>query len=64
MTKTKKTKTVRKKSLADIRQTRIDFMTALLIVSLTVNLFVLVGWVTLQVTDVYDDQVKSFLFSR
>ena len=41
-----------------------DLALAVLIVSLTVNLFVLVGWVTLQVTSVYDSQVASFLFTR
>ncbi len=41
-----------------------DLILALLIVSLTVNLFVLVGWVTLQVTSVYDSEVAAFLFTR
>lgn len=41
-----------------------DVVLAVLIVSLTINLFVLVGWVTLQVTSVYDTQVASFLFTR
>lgn len=45
-------------------QTNRDMITALLIVSLTINLFILVGWVTLQVTSVYDSQVASFLFTR
>ena len=41
-----------------------DVMTAVLIVSLLVNLFVLTAWVTLQVTTAYDAQVASFLFAR
>ena len=41
-----------------------DVMTALLVVSLTINLFILIGWITLQVTSVYDSQVASFLFTR
>lgn len=41
-----------------------DAKTALLIVSLTVNAFILVGWVTLQVTNIYDYQVAAFLFTR
>jgi hypothetical protein len=45
-------------------QTDRDAVTALLIVSLMINLFILVGWVTLQVTSAYDAQVASFLFTR
>ena len=45
-------------------QTNRDAMVALLIVSLTINMFILVGWVTLQVTSAYDAQVASFLFVR
>ena len=47
-----------------IAQTHHDVVLALLIVSLVINLFILVGWVTLQVTTVYDSQVASFLFIR
>ena len=45
-------------------QTNRDAMVALLIVSLTINMFILVGWFTLQVTSAYDAQVASFLFVR
>lgn len=45
-------------------QTHHDVVLALLIVSLVINLFILVGWITLQVTTVYDSQVASFLFIR
>ncbi len=41
-----------------------DFRTALLIVSLIINLFFLIAWVMLQVTDVYDGAVASALFDR
>ena len=41
-----------------------DFKNAVLIVSLLVNAFVLIGWVTLQVTTYYDAQVAAFLFAR
>jgi len=47
-----------------ITSTNRDVITALLIVSLTINLFILIGWVTLQVTSAYDSQVASFLFTR
>ncbi|MDB5176757.1 MAG: hypothetical protein JWN75_425 [Candidatus Saccharibacteria bacterium] len=45
-------------------QTNRDVTIALLIVSLTINLFILVGWITLQVTTSYDTEVASFLFAR
>jgi hypothetical protein len=69
---TRKTKTTPKKSaitaeaiaVETTEQTGRDVATALLIVSLTINLFVLVSWVTLQVTSAYDAQVASFLFTR
>lgn len=49
---------------AVLAQVNKDAMTSLLIVSLLVNLFILVGWVTLQVTSAYDAQVAAFLFAR
>ncbi len=64
MTKNKVGKSKTKKKILSFHQTHVDLFAAVLIVSLVINLFVLVGWVTLQVTDVYDDQVKSFLFKR
>lgn len=39
-----------------------DVKSALLVVSLTINAVVLIGWITLQVTSKYDDQVAQFLF--
>lgn len=41
-----------------------DLRTAILIVSVIINLFFLIAWVTLQVTDQYDEEVISFLFNR
>lgn len=41
-----------------------DFKHSLLIVSLLANAFVLIGWVALQVTTIYDYQVAAFLFYR
>lgn len=66
MTKNKVGKQVKKskKLIRSFHQTHIDFMAALLIVSLLINLFVLIGWVTLQTTDMYDTQVENFLFNR
>ncbi len=64
MTKNKVGKSKTKNKIVGFHQTHIDLFAAVLIVSLIINLFVLVGWVTLQVTDAYDDQVKSFLFKR
>ena len=67
----RKTKTAKKEIIAPtvnsdaiLTQTHRDITTALLIVSLTINLFVLIGWVLLQVTTAYDTQVASFLFTR
>ncbi len=41
-----------------------DLRMAVLIVSVVINLFFLIAWVTLQVTDVYDGAVASMLFER
>jgi hypothetical protein len=51
-------------AVAAVDPTLRDAMTALLIVSLTINMFFLIGWVALQVTSVYDSEVASFLFTR
>ncbi|MDB5183757.1 MAG: hypothetical protein JWO07_438 [Candidatus Saccharibacteria bacterium] len=39
-----------------------DVMLSMLIVSLFVNLFVLTGWIALQVTTAFNSEVASFLF--
>lgn len=41
-----------------------DFKHAVLIVSLLANAFILIGWVALQVTSIYDYQLALFLFYR
>lgn len=51
-------------AVVTLTQTHHDTVLALLIVSLLINLFILTGWVALQVTNVYDFEVASFLFSR
>lgn len=59
--------TARKRSVAKREggySTREDFKTAALLVSLTINVSVFVGWLALQITTVYDAQVAQFLFVR
>ena len=51
-------------AVVTLAQTHHDTVLALLIVSVLINLFVLTGWVALQVTNVYDFEVASFLFAR
>lgn len=41
-----------------------DFKDALLMVSITANLFILCLWVALQVTTAYDAALTSFFFDR
>ena len=41
-----------------------DVKTALLLVSLTINVALFIGWLALRLTTVYDQQVYNFLFSR
>jgi hypothetical protein len=41
-----------------------DTKNAILLVSLTINLAVFIGWLLLKLTTVYDEQVVDFLFSR
>ena len=64
--KAHKTKNISENETAavEVAQINKDAMIAVMIVSLTVNLFFLVGWVTLQVTSAYDAQVAAFLFIR
>ena len=39
-----------------------DFRNSLLLVSLTINVVVLIGWIALKVTSKFDVQVAQFLF--
>lgn len=41
-----------------------DLTFSILVVSILINLFVLVGWILLQVTTQYDAQLAQFLFVR
>lgn len=41
-----------------------DFMTILLIVSLSLNFLVLITWIILRTTTQYDLEVYNFLFTR
>ncbi|MDB5160159.1 MAG: hypothetical protein JWO99_422 [Candidatus Saccharibacteria bacterium] len=41
-----------------------DVKTAILLVSLTLNLVVFIAWLILRMTTVYDQQVYDFLFNR
>ena len=49
---------------AAVLQTERDFKDALLMVSITVNVFILCLWVALQVTTRYDSALTVFFFSR
>jgi len=41
-----------------------DLRNAVLIVSVIANLFILTGWIALQVTTQYDTQIANLLFNR
>lgn len=41
-----------------------DVKSALLVVSVVINLFILIAWLALQVTNKYDLQVATILFTR
>ena len=41
-----------------------DAKTAVLLVSLTINLAIFIAWLVLRLTTVYDQQVYNFLFIR
>lgn len=60
----KKTEAIVADDVLTFSQADQDAKNALLIVSLLVNAFILIGWITLQVTTVYDAQVAAFLFTR
>lgn len=65
--KRKQTKNVSKSELDTnevVLQTERDFKTALLVVSLTSNLFIVSMWVALQVTSRYDTALAGFFLDR
>lgn len=41
-----------------------DAKNALLFISLLINVAVFIGWLALRLTDIYDEQVANFLFTR
>jgi uncharacterized membrane protein len=41
-----------------------DFRNSVLIVSLLVNMFILIAWITMQVTTKYDYAVSALIFGR
>lgn len=49
---------------ADLTQLHRDIIHSTLFVSLMINLFFLIGWMILQVTNIYDSQIAAFLFTR
>jgi hypothetical protein len=57
----KKTATKATKTPLRVPTTGDDVKSALLVVSLVINAVVLIGWITLQVTSKYDEQVTQFL---
>lgn len=62
--KTKKSQNTIETATIAVNPLTRDLVVSLLIVSLVVNLYVLVAWIALQVTTVYDSEVAMFLFSR
>lgn len=62
--KQKTTKAKSSRSQQVMLQTERDFKDALLMVSITANLFVVSLWVALQVTSYYDDALVSFFINR
>lgn len=47
-----------------IERTNEDFKNAVLIVSLLVNVVVLITWIVLRITTLYDNQIAYLLFVR
>lgn len=60
----KSVKTTKRRVLPPAFQTGADLKTALLVVSLIANLFVLCLWIALQVTSRYDQALIDFFISR
>lgn len=59
---TAKTKKVASKASADAWKVHQDFRNAALFVSVLINLIVFIGWLVLQFTSKYDEQVSAILF--
>ena len=41
-----------------------DFKSAALLVSVTINIAVFIGWLVLKITTKFDEQIATFLFAR
>ena len=63
MVKKKTTKSSKKFTLMRKAPTE-DFKTALILVSVTLNLAFFIGWLALHITTAYDAQVYNILFVR
>jgi len=63
MVKKKTTKTSKKFPLMRNAPTE-DFKTAVILVSVTLNLAFFIGWLALHITTQYDAQVYNILFTR
>lgn len=63
MAKKKETSAV-KTTQPRVPTTSDDVKTAILIISLALNVAIFIGWVILRVTSKYDEQVFNFLFTR
>lgn len=61
---TTKKKAVQKSSAARTNDVWYDFKNAALLVSVTINVAVFVGWLAIKLTTQYDLQVAQFLFTR
>lgn len=61
---TKKQTTAKKSKQQPVFQTSADLKTALLVVSLLLNVFVFCLWLTLQITSQYDAALHSFFILR
>lgn len=59
-------KKIAKKVLPSLRipTTGQDIKSAVLVVSVTINLAIFIGWLLLRLTTVYDAEVYNFLFNR
>ena len=59
-------KKIAKKVLPSLRipTTGQDIKSAVLLVSVTINLAIFIGWLLLRLTTVYDAEVYNFLFNR
>jgi hypothetical protein len=60
----KKASTKTTKGGAVTAKTMQDFKSAVLVISVIINLMVFIGWLVIKVTSKYDEQVAQFLFGN